>query len=149
MSQPNEGDAAQPGDDELPGNRSMPTQTVIPVLTYRDVPSTVAWLSAAFGFTVRLRIGEHRAQLNAGAGALVVAQGDAQPERGHAVMIRVVDVDAHYARATAAGARIVNELATFMYGERQYSAIDPWGHVWTFSQSVADVDPSDRGGIRG
>jgi uncharacterized glyoxalase superfamily protein PhnB len=34
-----------------------------------------------------------------------------------------------------------------MYGERQYSAEDPWGHRWTFSQTVADVDPRDWGGI--
>ena len=138
-----------PGDGALPVNRSMPTSTVIPVLTYRDVPAAITWLSDAFGFTVRLRIGDHRAQLNAGAGALVIAQGEAQPERGHAVMIRVADVDAHSANATARGARIVNALATFPYGERQYSAIDPWGHVWTFSQTMSDVDPSDWGGVRG
>lgn len=127
----------------------MPDSTVIPVLIYRDVASAVAWLSEAFGFTVRLRIGDHRAQLHAGNGALVIAQGEAIAERGHAVMIRVADVDAHCATATAHGARVVNALATFRYGERQYSAIDPWGHVWTFSQSVADVDPSEWGGTRG
>ena len=60
MSQVNDGAAGQTGDDELPGNRSMPTQTVISVLTYADVASAVVWLSAAFGLTVRLRMGEHR-----------------------------------------------------------------------------------------
>ncbi len=34
-----------------------------------------------------------------------------------------------------------------MYGERQYNAEDPWGHQWTFSQTLADVDPADWGGI--
>jgi uncharacterized glyoxalase superfamily protein PhnB len=32
-------------------------------------------------------------------------------------------------------------------GERQYSAEDLGGHVWTFSQSIADVDPASWGGI--
>lgn len=34
----------------------------------------------------------------------------------------------------------------FPYGERQYSAEDVGGHGWTFSQSIADVDPSIWGG---
>jgi uncharacterized glyoxalase superfamily protein PhnB len=32
------------------------------------------------------------------------------------------------------------------YGERQYTAEDPGGHRWTFSESIADVDPADWGG---
>ena len=39
-------------------NRSMPASTVIPVLAYPAVPEAVAWLSAAFGFTLRLGIVE-------------------------------------------------------------------------------------------
>lgn len=45
------------------------------------------------------------------------------------------------ARAEAAGGRIVSPPATFPYGERQYSVVDPGGHVWTFSQTVASVHP--------
>lgn len=29
---------------------------------------------------------------------------------------------------------------------RQYAATDPAGHRWSFSQSIADVDPSAWGG---
>lgn len=44
-------------------NRSVPAATVIPVLIYPDVREAVAWLTAAFGFVERLRIGEnHRSQ---------------------------------------------------------------------------------------
>ena len=42
--------------------------------------------------------------------------------------------------------RISSPLTTYPFGERQYSAQDPFGHRWTFSQSVADVDPRDWGG---
>jgi uncharacterized glyoxalase superfamily protein PhnB len=61
-------------------------------------------------------------------------------------MVRVTDIDAHCARARSAGARIVQEPATYPYGERQYTAVDPGGHAWTFSESVADVDPASWGG---
>jgi uncharacterized glyoxalase superfamily protein PhnB len=58
-------------------NRSVPAATVIPVLIYPDVREAVAWLSAAFGFAERLRIGEsHRAQLRVGDGAVTGGQDD-------------------------------------------------------------------------
>jgi uncharacterized glyoxalase superfamily protein PhnB len=61
-------------------------------------------------------------------------------------MVRVEDVDAHCARAREHGARIVMEPADFEYGERQYTAEDPAGHQWTFSETLADVAPEDWGG---
>jgi hypothetical protein len=36
---------------------------------------------------------------------------------------------------------------THPFGERQYTAADPGGHVWTVSQTIADVDPRDWGGV--
>jgi uncharacterized glyoxalase superfamily protein PhnB len=53
-------------------NRSMPRCTVIPELVYADVGEAIDWLCDAFGFTVRLRIANHRAQLNVGDGAVVL-----------------------------------------------------------------------------
>ncbi len=126
----------------------MPASTVIPVLAYPSVAEAVAWLSSAFGFTLRLGIGDHRAQLNAGDGAIVVTGGATVGElRGHdSVMIRVADARAHCARARAGGATIAMEPTDFPYGERQYTAIDFSGRAWTFSESIADVDPRDWGG---
>jgi uncharacterized glyoxalase superfamily protein PhnB len=134
-------------------NRSIPAPVVIPVLVYPDVREAVAWLCAAFGFVERLRIGEnHRSQLNAGEGAVIVAdvRGDRCPPRPgevtHSVTVRVDDVRGHCERARGHGARILMEPTDFEYGERQYSAEDPAGHQWTFSQTLADVDPADWGG---
>jgi uncharacterized glyoxalase superfamily protein PhnB len=134
-------------------NRSIPGAAVVPVLVYPDVREAVAWLEAAFGFAERLRIGEdHRSQLRAGEGAVIVADNGGErrpPRRGeasHSVMVRVEDVEAHCERARAHGARIVAEPAEHVYGERQYSAVDPAGHRWTFSQTLADVDPASWGG---
>jgi uncharacterized glyoxalase superfamily protein PhnB len=55
-------------------NRSMPECTVIPVLSYPDVSQAIDWLCQAFGFTLRLRIGDHRAQLAIGSGAIVITK---------------------------------------------------------------------------
>jgi len=131
-------------------NRSMPDATVIPVLGYPDVAAAVTWLCDVFGFTERLRIGDHRAQLTVGTGAVVVAQRNPSSAPGtgsHSVMVRVADARAHHARVAATGARILQEPTDFPYGERQYTAVDPGGHVWTFSESIRDVDPVDWGGV--
>ena len=134
-------------------NRSAPASTVIPVLIYPDVRAAVDWLSAAFGFTERLRIGEnHRSQLKVGDGDLVVAEprGDRQPPQpgqvSQSVMVRVEDARAHCEQARAQGARILMEPTDQMFGERQYSAEDFAGHHWTFTQTLTDVDPADWGG---
>jgi uncharacterized glyoxalase superfamily protein PhnB len=46
--------------------------------------------------------------------------------------VYVPDTDAHYARARAAGAEIVRELADTPYGSREYSARDVEGNLWSF-----------------
>jgi uncharacterized glyoxalase superfamily protein PhnB len=128
-------------------NRSMAPGPVIPELPYADVPQAARWLCDAFGFTERLRIGSHRIQLHVGAGAVVVveASGDSNPG-GSRVMVPVDDVDAHYAQAEAAGAKVSGEPITYPFGERQYSVVDLGGHRWTFTQTVADSDPAIWGG---
>jgi uncharacterized glyoxalase superfamily protein PhnB len=135
-------------------NRSIPSATVIPVLIYPDVREAVAWLTAAFGFAERVKIGEdHRSQLNVpGDGAVIV--GDVRYDRipprpgesTHSVMVRVEDAYAHCDRARAHGARILMEPIDFEYGERQYEAADLAGHRWTFSETLEDVDPASWGG---
>jgi len=127
--------------------------TVIPVLIYPDVRAAVAWLCAAFGFVERVRIGEnHRAQLGFGDGGLIVGdvRGDRRPptpgQVTHSVMVRVDDVRAHYERARQHDARILMEPTDFEYGERQYSAEDPAGHQFTFTETLADVAPEEWGG---
>lgn len=132
-------------------NRSIPAAIVIPVLAYPDVNEAAAWLCDVFGFSVRLRIGSHRVQLNVGEGAVIVREmrPNEAKERlgeGQSVTIRVEDTDAHCKRARLHGARITQDPITHAYGERQYNAVDYAGHSWTFSQSVADVHPEEWGG---
>jgi uncharacterized glyoxalase superfamily protein PhnB len=126
-------------------NRSVPASSVVPVLAYLDVAEASDWLCAAFGFRERLRIGDHRAQLVYGNGAVIVTQGDPVPTR---VQVRVEDANAHCDQARDHGAEITAEPTDHPYGERQYSAVDLAGYRWTFSESIADVDPESWGASR-
>ena len=127
-------------------NRSVPPCTVIPVLNYPDPGVAADWLSAAFGFTVRLRIANHRIQMKAGDGCITIAEGNVKPNGSHITQVRIEDASAHCERARQHGARILTEPVDHMYGERQYNAEDFAGHRWDFTQSIADIDPKDWGG---
>lgn len=130
-------------------NRSMPPGTIIPELAYPDVRAAAEWLSRSFGFVERLRIGNHRVQMAFGDGSIVVTgpSNHTPADFAHAVMVSVANVDDHYQRAKQAGATILNPPTDYPYGERQYTAEDPGGHRWTFSQTIADIDPTTWGGI--
>jgi len=135
-------------------NRSMPRSTVIPELAYPDVRAAADWLGRAFGFTVRLGIAGHRIQMNAAGGALVLIEAGGVAPKGafaatHSVLVRVEDVDTHHRHAVSQGATILREPEDYPYGERQYTAEDLVGRRWTFSQSLADVDPVSWGGEPG
>lgn len=134
-------------------NRSVPPVTVIPVLSYPDVRAAVAWLTASFGFAERVRVGEdHRAQMSVGDGAVILADTGANRQAPdpavatHSVTVRVGDVQAQRDRAAGQGAVIVMEPTEFPFGERQCTVQDPWGHHWTFSQTISDVAPEQWGG---
>ena len=136
-------------------NRSAPSATVIPVLVYPDVRAAVAWLSEAFGFVERVRIGEdHRSQMQIeDDGAMIVADVSEErqpPQAGavtHVVKVRVSDVDARCERARAHGARVLQEPIEYEYGERECTVEDLAGHHWQFTQTVRDVAPEEWGGV--
>ena len=138
---------------------------MVPTLIYEDAREAIAWLCDAFGFTEVLRWGPDEsptAQLAVAGGAIFVSgprvgHGSAErlalrpprpDELSHTVMVHVEGVDQHYEHAKQRGARILLPLEPYPFGERQYSALDLGGHLWTFTQSVADVAPEDWGGRR-
>jgi uncharacterized glyoxalase superfamily protein PhnB len=126
-------------------NRTMPDDVLVPVLAYPSVSEAVEWLTRAFGFTFRWQIEDHRAQLGLGEhAAMAITAGSPPTDGGDHVLVRVDDVDAHRARAAAAGA-VVGVAEDHFYGERQYTAVDFAGWSWVFSESIADLDPTDWG----
>lgn len=131
-------------------NRSIPNTAVIPELAYTGVPGAAKWLCEHFGFQERLRIAEHRVQLNVGSGgALVVTQRDSASgniDTAHSVLVRIENIDEHYRRVVSKGIRILRPIKSYPFGERQYTAQDFEGHIWTFSQTLEDIDPASWGG---
>ena len=125
--------------------------TVIPSLRYEDAPAAIEWLCRAFGFRKHLVVPGERgqilhAQLAFGNGMIMLGSASNEGEFGKYVKtpretggigtqsayLVVGDADDHYARAMAAGARIVIEIQDEDYGGRGYSCLDPEGHVWNF-----------------
>ena len=139
-------------------NRSAPTATVVPVLVYDDVAKASDWLCGAFGFWERLRAPGRdgtvsHAQLAVAEGALMLGLKGGPftpPQPGvvtQYVVVHVEGIDAHFKRAQVYGARIVKPPNDMPFGERQYTAEDPGGHRWTFSEHIADVAPEEWGAV--
>ena len=134
----------------------MPTfERVIPVLTYQDIAGAHDFLVEAFGFHAG---GVHRTpegeavhgEVCAGDAPIwlhrVAAEHHLDSPRGADVansglFVHVDDVDAHYQRARAAGARIDSEPVNQPYGRREYGARDPEGHRWWFGSPVSSERP--------
>jgi predicted enzyme related to lactoylglutathione lyase len=138
-------------------NRSVPTNAVLPHVVYRDVAGAIAWLTKTFGFREHYRYGDpggpiSGAQMHLGYAWIMVTRaraGRASPAQlscgTQSLTVFVEDVDAHFQRAKAAGAKIVEELNETVYGERQYGAEDLDGHHWLFSRHARDVSPDEWG----
>jgi uncharacterized glyoxalase superfamily protein PhnB len=125
--------------------------TIIPSLRYRDAQAAIEWLCRAFGFERSVVHADdngvvHHAQLVFGNGMIMLGSvtngsgfGDhiAQPDEiggreTQCPCVIVSDCAAHYARAKATGATIVDEFETKDYGGSGYSCRDPEGHLWWF-----------------
>jgi uncharacterized glyoxalase superfamily protein PhnB len=116
----------------------------------------VAWLTRAFGFVENYRYGApdnpDGAQMHLGDAWIMLTrmrEGRATPkEAGHATQFLTVfveDVEAHYARAKAEGAKIFEEPHETIYGEWQFGVEDLGGHRWIFSRHARDVAPEEWG----
>jgi uncharacterized glyoxalase superfamily protein PhnB len=124
---------------------AVPTQ-IIPYLFYRDVPAAQEWLTKAFGFKEEMRAGTPsggmHGEMSFHGQRIMMGQGGqawkmASPRETDMVTMGVFiymddDVEAHHARAKAAGARIEQAPHDQPYG-RTYTARDLDGHPWFFT----------------
>lgn len=135
----------------------MPTATVLPHIRYQNVADALAWLTTALGFLEHSRYGggdgqPDGVQMHLG-GAWIMLQhartGRTSPAQlgygTQTLTVFVDDVDAHWQRAKAADAKIVEDLHETIYGERQCGVLDLDGHAWLFSTHARDVDPREWG----
>jgi uncharacterized glyoxalase superfamily protein PhnB len=116
---------------------------IFPAVKYTDGASAVEWLAKAFGFERKAVFpgadGQvAHAELSIGPGVILLGTKSApDPKNPWAdatmgIYVYVEDVDGHHARAKAAGAEIVRDLADTEYGSREYSARDTEGNLWSF-----------------
>jgi uncharacterized glyoxalase superfamily protein PhnB len=123
------------------------TQTVMPYLLYEDGEAAIDFATRAFGFREVDRqtggAGGLHAELEVGGGRIYFGQppsgfqNPAVAGRTSSTYVLVDDVDAHFERARAAGAEIVEELTDLPFGHRRYGCRDPQGHEWFFAQVLA------------
>jgi uncharacterized glyoxalase superfamily protein PhnB len=124
-------------------NNAPPPQ-VWPTLRARDARALIAFLVEAFGFEETAVYGEgdrvDHAQLSwpPGGGVMLgsVREGDQdnwplQPGSFGAYVV-TDDPDAVFARARAAGARVLMDLHETGYGSRDFAVLDPEGNRWSF-----------------
>ena len=139
----------------------METPTFTSSVHYRDPKAALAWLERAFGFEITMAIDGppeapemcHYEMSAGGRGRIMIgaeweesakspkSAGGANTQRVH-VMLEG-DLDAHCARARAAGASIVAEPKDEFYGDRLYRAADLEGHRWMFAVHVRDVSRAE------
>jgi uncharacterized glyoxalase superfamily protein PhnB len=127
---------------------------IVPQVPYADIGAALAFLERAFGFRVvpssRMVSAEGRvghALVEFGDGVIGIgtqgAHGARSPQAAGGISqyitVYVDDVDAHYRRALAAGARIALEPSDHSWGDRSYEAFDPEGHRWRFYQPVGET----------
>ncbi|MCK2239543.1 MULTISPECIES: VOC family protein [unclassified Crossiella] len=121
---------------------TTPAPTVWPGLAYTDAPAAIRFLTTAFGFTETLVVpGEAdgevaHAELGwpEGGGVMLGTQRDSEVcwSAHGSVYVVTATPDEVLARATAAGAELVRDIADTDYGSRGFTVRDPEGHLWSF-----------------
>jgi len=133
---------------------------IVPMIAYEDAAAAIDWLARAFGFRERGerytepdgRVSHAEMEFDGGRISLATPTRDYQGPRHHretcvaarkwssvpwvidGLLVHVDDVDAHFARAKAAGATMLSKVEDQPYG-KLYRVEDLEGHRWMFLQS--------------
>jgi uncharacterized glyoxalase superfamily protein PhnB len=146
----------------------MPEQRtgLVSAVSYRDPKAAIVFLERAFGFELTFLIEDaegnlaHSQMSYAGSTIMIGnewSENHASPASLGGKTTQTVhiyipgDVDAHCARAKAAGAEILMEPANQFYGSRTYRCRDPELHIWTVSADVETVsfaEMEERSGLK-
>lgn len=132
------------------------TPRVVPGIVYEDVPKAIEWLTRAFGFRERsdarltgtgfvlswMEVGDGLIGVSTAGGHDVQSPKSTSKVTG-SIKVYVDNVDSHFERAKAAGAKIVTPLEEGFWGGRYYRAMDLEGHHWEFSQVDRELAAKD------
>ena len=129
-------------------------RSLIPALCYRDPKAALDWLERALGFELAMLIEDAEgnfahSEMRHGDALIMVGSEWTGDHRSPAsiggkntqtVHVNIdSDIDAHCARARAAGAEILMAPEDQFYGARTYRCRDLEGHMWTVSQTTREV----------
>lgn len=131
--------------------------TVTPYLSIQGASEAIDFYQRAFGATEILRLPDGKgrvahAELQIGDSRVMLADENTEHESlsprhygGTPVTlcVYVKDVDAVFARAVEAGAKVVRPLADQFYGDRTGGVEDPYGHRWFLMTHIKDVSPEE------
>ena len=129
--------------------------TIVPEITYDDVPAAIEFLTRAFGLRERVEArltgsGFVRAFMELCDGLISLStggEGRQSPRGGGAIAqslkCYVDGIDRHFAQAKANGATIISEPSDEFWGGRIYRAKDPEGHYWEFSERDRELPASE------
>jgi uncharacterized glyoxalase superfamily protein PhnB len=125
------------------------TPRITPYLLYEDLPSALDWLNTAFGLRVRSKQDGPdgrpvHAEMELGSDGLIMLGCPGahyqNPKRlgrvTQSLYVRVEDADRLFAKAVAAGAKVLEQPADQPYGDRRFGVEDPEGHHWYFAQTL-------------
>lgn len=119
-------------------NSPEPPPTVWPCVPYPDPQAAIDFLVATFGFEPTALIAgdepgsyaEIELRWPHGSGGIIIRGWD-QPAPAWLYVV-TPDPDGLYQRARAAGLDITRELQDTHYGNRTFTAVDPWSVTWSF-----------------
>jgi uncharacterized glyoxalase superfamily protein PhnB len=146
--------AGQAGAGEAGAAVHRRTPSIYPRLAYQDEAAALEFLTRAFGLVERRESRmEHPdgmlAWLELGDGLVMIGRAGEERHGLHSpldagastamVNAYVHDIDAHYRRASAEGARIVTPLEDMFWGDRRYEALDLEGHRWHFAERMSGI----------
>jgi len=127
--------------------------TVTPYIIVKGCAAALDWYKRAFGAEERYRcampdgrIGHAEIKI----GDSIIMLADEMPEWNakspqtlggtpFGICLYVLDSDASFQRAVAAGATVERPIADQFYGDRSGTIIDPYGHKWTLSTHKREV----------
>ena len=130
------------------------TASISSSVYYRDPRAAIAWLQEAFGLEIAHLVEDDAGELThieMGFGDSVItvasewtewAKSPAHLGGANTQSLRVTlenDLDAHFARAVAAGARVVQPPEDQAYRQRTYRVLDHEGHAWSFAANLPDA----------
>lgn len=121
--------------------------SIVPYLSYVDAKAAMLFLETAFGLEPIQRFDSEdgrlmHGEMRFGDGVIMMGSVDAPPAvQSPGIYLVVADVDAHFAQAKAAGARIVYPPEDTEFGTRRYRARDTEGHEWSFGSYQPSAEP--------